>query len=73
MTHGRSDTALDFYASSFCREVLDAASPVRFSKERITYGSDIFDGFRGDIWPANTLDEIAHGGRLAGTRRIPLA
>jgi hypothetical protein len=69
----RSDSAIDFYASAFCREVLDRAHPTRFSRERITYGSDIFDGFRGQIWPANTLDEIAGGRRLAGTRRVRLA
>ena len=69
----RSDSAIDFYASAFCREVLDRAHPTRFSKEQITYGSNIFDGFRGRIWPANTLDEIAGGRRLAGTRRVPLA
>lgn len=68
-----SDTAIDFYASAFCRDILDAAHPTRFSKERITYSNDIFTGFRGDIWPANTLDEIADGKRLVGTRRVPLA
>ncbi len=72
MPDGHSDTALDFYASSFCEEVLDAAHPVRFSKERITYSNDLLTGFRGHVWPANTNDEIADGGRLAGTRRIPL-
>lgn len=73
MGGGPTDTAIDFYASAFCREVLDAAHPLRFSKERITYGNDIFDGFRGQIWPANTNDEIAEGRRLAGARRLPLA
>ena len=73
MPDGHSDTAIDFYASSFCREILDAAHPVRFSKERITYGSDVFTGFRSHVWPANTNDEIADGHRLVGTRRIPLA
>ena len=67
------DGPIDFYASPFCREVLDRAHPLRFSRERITYGNDIFDGFRGQIWPANTLDEIAEGRRVAGTRRVPLA
>ncbi len=61
MPDGHSDTAIDFYGSAFCRELLDIAHPTRFSQERITYGSDIFDGFRGQIWPANTNDEIADG------------
>jgi len=69
----RSDSAIDFYASAFCREILDRAHPTRFSKEKITYGNNIFDGFRGQIWPANTNDEIADGRRLVGTRRVPLA
>ncbi len=73
MPDGHSDTAIDFYASAFCREILDAARPVRFSEERITYGSDIFDGFHGKIWPANTNDEIAENRRLVGGRRVPLA
>jgi hypothetical protein len=73
MGDGPTDTAIDFYGSSFCKEVLDAAHPLRFSRERITYGNDIFDGFRGQIWPANTNDEIADGRRLAGARRLPLA
>ncbi len=73
MPDGHSDTALDFYASSLCTEVLDAAHPTRFSKERITYGNDIFTGFRSQIWPANTNDEIAIGRRLTGGCRIPLA
>ncbi len=67
-----SDTAIDFYASAFCRELLDTANTTRFSKERITYGNDIFGGFRSHIWPANTLGEIADGGRLVGGSRIPL-
>lgn len=66
-------SAIDFYASAFCRDILGAAHPTRFSKERITYANDIFDGFRGHIWLANTLDEIAGGGRLVGGRRAPLA
>jgi len=73
MGDGPTDTAIDFYGSPFCKEVLDAAHPLRFSKERITYGQDIYGSFRGQIWPANTLDEIAGGRRLAGTRRVPLA
>lgn len=73
MPDGHSDTAIDFYSSSFCKEILDTAHATRFSKERITYGSDIFDGYRGDIWPANTLDEIAHGRRLFRGSRIRLA
>ena len=73
MPEVRSDTVIDFYASSFCKEVLDAAHPTRFSRERITYSNDIFTGFRGDIWPENTLDDIADGGRLVGGSRIPLA
>ncbi len=28
------DSAIDFYGSAFCREVLDAAHPTPFSKER---------------------------------------
>jgi hypothetical protein len=70
---GRPDSAIDFYGSPFCKEVLDAAHPLRFSKERITFGNDIFDGFRGQIWPANLNDEIADERRLAGARRLPLA
>ena len=73
MRHGHSDSAIDFYASPFCTELLDTAHPTRFSKERITYGNDIFTGFRGHIWPANTNDEIAEGRRLVGGSRIPLA
>ncbi len=73
MPDGHSDTAIDFYESSFCREILDAAHPTRFSKERITYGSDVFTEFRGRIRQANTNDEIAEGRRLVGTRRIRLA
>ena len=74
MGDGRSDTAIDFYSSAFCRELLDAAHPTRFSKERLTYSNDIYDSFRGDIWPANTNDEIAKGKwKLVGTRRTPLA
>jgi hypothetical protein len=73
MPDGHSDNAIDFYASSFCDDVLDAAHPVGFSRERITYGNDIFTGFRGQIWPANTLEEITEGGRLVGGGRIPLA
>jgi hypothetical protein len=69
----RPDSAMDFHASAFCREVLDAAHRLRFSRERITYGQDIYGSFRSRIWPANTLDEIAEGRRLAGTRRVPLA
>jgi len=69
----RSDTAIDFYASAFCKEVLDAAHPPRFSKERITYGHDLYGSFRSHVWPANTNDEIADGRRLAGARRLPLA
>jgi len=73
MRRGHSDTAIDFYGAAFCREVLDAAHPTRFSKERITYSNDVFDGFRGQIWPANTLEEITESGRLVGGKRIPLA
>ena len=73
MPDGLSYTAIDFYSSAFCREMLDCAHPTRFNKERITYSNDIYTGFRGQIWPANTLDEIADGGRLVSTRRIPLA
>ena len=69
----RSDTAIDFYASAFCKEVLDAAHPLRFSKERITYGHDLYGSFRSHVRPANTNDEIADGRRLAGARRLPLA
>ncbi len=73
MPDGHPDTAIDFHASPFCREVLDGAHPVRFSKERITHSNDVLTGFRGDIWPANTNDEIAQGARLVGANRIPLA
>ncbi len=73
MPHGRSDTAIDFYSTSFCTDVLDTAHPTRFSKERITYSNDIFEGFRGRIWPASTLDEIADGKRIVGGSHIPLA
>jgi hypothetical protein len=73
MPDGLSDTAIDFYASAFSKEILDTAHPTRFSKERITYSKDIFDGYRGDIWSANRLDEIDGGERLVGGKRIPLA
>ena len=69
----RPDTAIDFYGSPFCKEILDAAHRTRFSRERITYGSDIYGSFRSHVWPTNTLDEIADGRRLVGTRRLPLA
>ncbi len=73
MPDGHSDSAIDFYASAYCREMLDSADPTRFSKERLTYSNDIFTGFRSHVWASNTNDEIADGHRLAGTRRIPLA
>ncbi len=73
MGGGPTGTAIDFYGSPFCKEVLDAAHPLRFSKERITYGSDIFDGFRGQIRQVNTEEDIAAGRRLVSARRLPLA
>jgi len=68
-----SDSVIDFYGSPFCKEVLDAAHPLRFSRERITYGNNIFDGFRGQIRQVNTEEDIAAGRRLVGTRCLPLA
>ena len=70
MLHGHSDAAIDFYASAYCRELLDAARPTRFSRERITYSNDIFTGFRTASLPA-TVDAYeglrhADGERLLG-------
>ncbi len=31
MPHGHSDTAIDFYASAYCREMLDIAHPTRIA------------------------------------------
>ena len=74
MPDGLGDTSIDFYASSFCKDVLNIAHPTRFSKERITHSSDVFDLFRSQIWQENTNEEIDKDEwKLAGTRRVPLA